>query len=59
MSETDDVRRLTAQSRARMEAVAALREQRQLIARHSARRLEESRRLLGRHVRAQRERDEV
>jgi hypothetical protein len=51
VSTTDDLRRLTQQSRVRLESVAELREQYQLIARHSRHRLEASRLLLERPVR--------
>lgn len=50
MSTTDDLRRLTEQSRVRLAAVTALREQYELIARHSRSRLAASRLLLERHV---------
>ena len=48
MTSTDDLRRLTAESRARLAAVQDLREQNELIARQTRRRLEESRALLDR-----------
>ena len=48
MNTTDDIRRLTEASRVRLASVAALREQQELIARHSRRRLDDSRRLLER-----------
>ena len=57
MSKVDDLRRLTDESRSRVAAVAALREQQEQIALHSRRCLEASRRLLERGV--AREREEV
>lgn len=48
MTTTDHLRRLNAESRVRLAAVADLRAQCQLIARHSRRRLDESRRILDR-----------
>ena len=48
MSSTDDLRRLNDQSRVRLAAVEDLRGQNRLIAEHSRRRLEASRRLLDR-----------
>ena len=48
MASTDDLRRLTAESRARLAAVQDLREQNELIARQTRRRLDESRVLLER-----------
>ncbi len=47
----DDLRRLSAESRARLVGVAALREQHLLIAEQSQRRLDESRLLLERRTR--------
>lgn len=48
MTTTEHLRQLTAQSRVRLAAVEDLRAQYQLIARHSRRRLDESRLLLQR-----------
>jgi hypothetical protein len=48
VTSTDDLRRLTAQSRVRLAAVEDLREQYELIARQTRRRLEQSRVLLDR-----------
>jgi hypothetical protein len=47
---TDQLRQLTDQSRVRLAAVEDLRAQCQLLARHSRRRLDESRRILDRWV---------
>jgi hypothetical protein len=48
VSTLDDVRRMTAESRARLAGVRALREQHQLITSHSRQSVEASRLLLGR-----------
>jgi hypothetical protein len=48
VSLTEDLRRLQEASRVRLAAVATMREQQQLIARQSRRRLDDSRRLLDR-----------
>ena len=50
MTTTEQLRRLTVESRVRLAAVEDLRAQCQLIARHSRRRLDESRRILDRWV---------
>ena len=50
MSTIDELRRLNDQSRVRLAAVEALREQYELIARHSRQRLDASRLLLERRV---------
>ena len=50
MIKTDDLRRLTEESRERVAAAAVLREQCQLIARQTRRRCAESRALLERSV---------
>ena len=51
MGTVEDLRRLNDESRVRLAAVEALREQHQLIARHSRQRLEASRLLLERSQR--------
>ena len=50
MSTSDDLRRLSAESRVRLAAVLALREQHRLIAEQSRRRLDASRLLLERRT---------
>ena len=50
VSTSDDLRRLSAESRMRLAAVAALREQHRLIAEQSRRRLDASRLLLERRT---------
>lgn len=52
MTTTDELRRLNAESRVRLDAVAALREQHRLIAEQSRRRLDASRLLLERATRS-------